>query len=237
MAPGTEIAQEVVVSEAIRPDATRANDERAFRRRLYRAGISVAGAATVIGAVGPGVASADEPNHENLLFEGNQSGQSQNIEAVQNALQQHADGVFGPQTREQVVSFQRQHGLLVDGIVGPQTRNAMFGQDSYSAHHQSPSGSGSSGAYYSSSDSSSSYSATQSSSGYSIPTYIVMCESHGNYRAVNPSTGAGGAYQIEPRTWRRFGGTGSPQYASKQMQDAVAKRIYQAQGSSPWECG
>jgi len=28
---------------------------------------------------------------------------------------------------------------------------------------------------------------------YSIPTYIVMCESGGNYGAVNPSSGAGGA--------------------------------------------
>jgi Transglycosylase-like domain/Putative peptidoglycan binding domain len=224
----------VVVSERIRPEAVEANDARAFRRRIVRAGISLAGAATVIGAVGPGVASADEPNHENLLFEGNQSGQAQNIDAVQNALQQKADGIFGPQTREQVVSFQREHGLLVDGIVGPQTRRAMFGQDSYSAGEQhSPS---SSSAYYSSSDSSSSYSATSSSSGFSIPEYIVMCESRGNYRAVNSSTGAGGAYQIEPQTWRRFGGTGLPQYASKQMQDRVAKKIYQAQGSSPWQC-
>src|SRR5262249_9542806 len=41
---------------------------------------------------------------------------------------------------------------------------------------------------------------------YSIPTYIVMCESGGNYHAVNPSSGAGGAYQILPSTWAAYGG-------------------------------
>src|SRR4029077_17777237 len=41
---------------------------------------------------------------------------------------------------------------------------------------------------------------------YSIPTYIVMCESGGNYHALNPSSGAGGAYQILPSTWRAYGG-------------------------------
>ena len=38
-----------------------------------------------------------------------------------------------------------------------------------------------------------------------------MCESGGNYGAVNPSSGAGGAYQILPSTWRLYGGKGSPQ--------------------------
>src|SRR5262249_35173370 len=39
---------------------------------------------------------------------------------------------------------------------------------------------------------------------YSIPTYIVMCESGGDYGAVNPSSGAGGAYQILPSTWELY---------------------------------
>ena len=46
---------------------------------------------------------------------------------------------------------------------------------------------------------------------YSIPTYIVMCESGGNYHALNASSGAGGAYQILPSTWRAYGGEGAPQ--------------------------
>ena len=37
-----------------------------------------------------------------------------------------------------------------------------------------------------------------------------MCESGGNYGAVNPSSGAGGAYQILPSTWELYGGQGEP---------------------------
>jgi lipoprotein-anchoring transpeptidase ErfK/SrfK len=35
------------------------------------------------------------------------------------------DGVFGPQTRNAVVAFQKVNGLARDGIVGPQTRSAL----------------------------------------------------------------------------------------------------------------
>ena len=31
------------------------------------------------------------------------------------------DGVFGKQTQEAVMAFQKQHGLIVDGVVGPKT--------------------------------------------------------------------------------------------------------------------
>ena len=48
---------------------------------------------------------------------------------------------------------------------------------------------------------------------YSIPAYIVMCESGGDYSAVNPSSGAGGAYQILPSTWDLYGGQGNPEDA------------------------
>ena len=37
---------------------------------------------------------------------------------------------------------------------------------------------------------------------WAIPQAIVMCESGGNFGAVNPSSGAGGAYQILPSTWQ-----------------------------------
>jgi septal ring factor EnvC (AmiA/AmiB activator) len=72
---------------------------------------------------------------------------------------------------------------------------------------------------------------------YSIPTYIVMCESGGNYGAVNPSSGAGGAYQILPSTWRLYGGQGSPQDAPKSEQDSIAAQIWADSGSSAWVCG
>jgi septal ring factor EnvC (AmiA/AmiB activator) len=72
---------------------------------------------------------------------------------------------------------------------------------------------------------------------YSIPTYIVMCESGGNYGAVNPTSGAGGAYQILPSTWELYGGQGAPQDASKAEQDRIAAEIWADSGPSAWVCG
>ena len=71
---------------------------------------------------------------------------------------------------------------------------------------------------------------------YSIPTYIVMCESGGNYRALNPSSGAGGAYQIIPSTWRAYGGQGLPHEASKAEQDRIAAIIWREDGPGAWSC-
>jgi septal ring factor EnvC (AmiA/AmiB activator) len=71
---------------------------------------------------------------------------------------------------------------------------------------------------------------------YSIPSYIVMCESGGNYGAINPSSGAGGAYQILPSTWQLYGGHGSPQDAPKSEQDSIAAQIWADSGSSAWVC-
>jgi septal ring factor EnvC (AmiA/AmiB activator) len=71
---------------------------------------------------------------------------------------------------------------------------------------------------------------------YSIPTYIVMCESGGNYGAVNPSSGAGGAYQILPSTWASYGGQGLPQDAPKAEQDRIAAEIWADSGGSAWVC-
>jgi septal ring factor EnvC (AmiA/AmiB activator) len=72
---------------------------------------------------------------------------------------------------------------------------------------------------------------------YSIPTYIVMCESGGDYGAVNPSSGAGGAYQILPSTWELYGGKGEPQSAPKAEQDRIAGEIWADSGPSAWVCG
>ena len=71
---------------------------------------------------------------------------------------------------------------------------------------------------------------------YSIPTYIVMCESGGNYAAVNPSSGAGGAYQILPSTWDLYGGQGEPQGAPKEEQDRIAAEIWADSGGGAWVC-
>jgi peptidoglycan hydrolase CwlO-like protein len=71
---------------------------------------------------------------------------------------------------------------------------------------------------------------------YAIPTYIVMCESGGNYQAYNASSGAGGAYQILPSTWTAYGGEGAPQDGSKAEQDRIAGEIWRASGPSAWSC-
>lgn len=71
---------------------------------------------------------------------------------------------------------------------------------------------------------------------YAIPAYIVMCESGGNYSALNPSSGAGGAYQILPSTWKLYGGQGEPQNAPKAEQDRIAAEIWADSGSSAWVC-
>ena len=72
---------------------------------------------------------------------------------------------------------------------------------------------------------------------YSIPTYIVMCESGGNYRALNRSSMAGGAYQIIPSTWVAYGGEGPYAHlASKAEQDRIAAIIWREDGPGAWSC-
>jgi septal ring factor EnvC (AmiA/AmiB activator) len=71
---------------------------------------------------------------------------------------------------------------------------------------------------------------------WAIPQAIVMCESGGSFDAVNPSSGAGGAYQILPSTWSLYGGSGSPQDASPQRQSEIASQIWADSGASAWEC-
>ncbi len=59
-------------------------------------------------------------------------------------------------------------------------------------------------------------------------------ESGNNYTAVNPSSGAGGRFQILPSTWRSNGGQGLPQNAPPAEQDRIAQKIYAEQGTTPW---
>jgi septal ring factor EnvC (AmiA/AmiB activator) len=71
---------------------------------------------------------------------------------------------------------------------------------------------------------------------YSIPTYIVMCESGGDYSALNPTSMAGGAYQIIPSTWEAYGGEGLAHEASKAEQDRIAAEIWVDSGPAAWSC-
>ena len=71
---------------------------------------------------------------------------------------------------------------------------------------------------------------------WAIPQAVVMCESGGNFGAVNPSSGAGGAYQILPSTWQLYGGSGAPQQASPSQQSQIASQIWADSGPSAWVC-
>ena len=73
---------------------------------------------------------------------------------------------------------------------------------------------------------------------FSIPTSIVMCESGGNYHAINPSSGAGGAYQMLPSTYKGLGGQfASPNVAPKWEQDKLAAKLWAGgNGAGNWAC-
>jgi len=78
---------------------------------------------------------------------------------------------------------------------------------------------------------------TTGTDGWAIPYAIVLCESGGQNLPPN-GAGASGYYQIEPATWKDFGGTGPAAYlASKAEQDAVAAKIWNGgAGASNWTC-
>jgi septal ring factor EnvC (AmiA/AmiB activator) len=71
---------------------------------------------------------------------------------------------------------------------------------------------------------------------WAIPESIVECESGGNWGAVNPSSGAGGAYQILPSTWELYGGEGNPEDASQAEQSDIAAQIWADSGAAAWVC-
>ena len=65
---------------------------------------------------------------------------------------------------------------------------------------------------------------------------IAICESGGDLRAYNRSSGASGKYQFLPSTWRGIGGAGDPRDASEAVQDAMALRLLRLYGPTQWEC-
>lgn len=49
----------------------------------------------------------------------------EDVKQIQTALNLYPDGIFGPNTKEAVVAFQRENGLKPDGIVGPETLKVL----------------------------------------------------------------------------------------------------------------
>ncbi|WP_037361517.1 transglycosylase family protein [Amycolatopsis orientalis] len=62
---------------------------------------------------------------------------------------------------------------------------------------------------------------------------IAQCESGGNWN-TNTGNGYYGGLQFTQSTWKAYGGTGSPQSASREQQIAVAERVMQGQGPGAW---
>lgn len=62
---------------------------------------------------------------------------------------------------------------------------------------------------------------------------LAQCESGGNW-AINTGNGFSGGLQFTPSTWAAFGGTGSPESASREQQIAVAERVQAGQGWGAW---
>jgi peptidoglycan hydrolase-like protein with peptidoglycan-binding domain len=181
--------------------------------------VAVAAGASLAAAV-PAAAQAPAPT--TLLRQGSDGPA---VKQVQRALHVRPTGHFTAHTRHAVLGFQRKDGLIVDGIVGPQTWDTLFGIRPQPAAAPAATPSAATSA-----------APTSSSGGYTIPSGIVQCESGGNYSAVNPSSGAGGAYQILPSTWQAYGGQGLPQDASPAEQGRIASEIYNSQGASAWSC-
>jgi hypothetical protein len=65
---------------------------------------------------------------------------------------------------------------------------------------------------------------------------IRNCESSGDY-SLDTGNGYYGAYQFGLGTWQSLGGTGLPSSAPPALQDALAYKLYERSGWSPWpEC-
>ncbi|WP_054814572.1 transglycosylase family protein [Nocardia arizonensis] len=66
---------------------------------------------------------------------------------------------------------------------------------------------------------------------------VAQCESSGNWN-TNTGNGFSGGLQFTPSTWAAYGGTGSPENASREEQIRVAENVLAGQGPGAWPvCG
>ncbi|TQF69407.1 transglycosylase family protein [Rhodococcus spelaei] len=66
---------------------------------------------------------------------------------------------------------------------------------------------------------------------------VAACESSGNW-STNTGNGFYGGLQFTQSTWAEYGGSGSPQHASRDEQIRVAERVLDGQGPGAWPvCG
>ena len=62
---------------------------------------------------------------------------------------------------------------------------------------------------------------------------LAQCESSGDW-STNTGNGFGGGLQFTDSTWKAFGGSGSPEDASRSEQIQVAERVKAEQGMNAW---
>jgi hypothetical protein len=215
--PETDLSSHAPWLESARNSRARRFAANRARRRRWsgRSGIGVLLASLTIAAGG---ALAQDG--------GSKAGRPPSVAQVQSALGIPADGIAGPQTRRAIKRFQRSHGLTVDGIAGPATIAALgLGSGGARTLHSS------SGAAEAAPDD-----AAPADDAATALAKIAECESGGNPSITNGPYR--GKYQFTRATWRRYGGTGDPAKADEATQDAIAAKLYAAEGAAPWPvCG
>ena len=215
--PNEDLSNHVAWLESKRRSRARRKEARQARSRDRRRKTgAIVAAATLTFAAGGAFAQGGGAGSAAVRSAGS------TVAKLQSALGITPDGVYGPNTRRAVRTYQRNQGLAVDGIAGPVTlaHLGLAGQGSGAA----TGGSASTGA------SASAPNATLAK--------IAACESSGNPAAVSPSGQYRGKYQFSRQTWREYGGTGDPAAAPESVQDAIAAKLLAARGTQPWPvCG
>jgi hypothetical protein len=208
--PETDLSSHAPWLESARKSRARRFAANRARRRRWsgRSGIGALLASLTIAAGG---ALAQDG--------GSTPAKTASVAQIQSALGIPADGIAGPQTRRAVKRFQRSHGLTVDGIAGPATIAALGLTGGARTLRQTASTAPPAG-----------------DDAADALAKIAQCESGGNPSITNGPYR--GKYQFTRATWRRYGGTGDPAAADEATQDAIAAKLYAAEGARPWPvCG
>jgi hypothetical protein len=208
--PETDLSSHAPWLESARKSRARRFAANRARRRRWsgRSGIGALLASLTIAAGG---ALAQDG--------GSTPAKTASVAQIQSALGIPADGIAGPQTRRAVKRFQRSHGLTVDGIAGPATIAALGLTGGARTLRQTASTAPPAG-----------------DDATDALAKIAQCESGGNPSITNGPYR--GKYQFTRATWRRYGGTGDPAAADEATQDAIAAKLYAAEGAKPWPvCG
>jgi peptidoglycan hydrolase-like protein with peptidoglycan-binding domain len=208
--PETDLSSHAPWLESARHSRARRFAANRARRRRWsgRSGLGVLLASLTLAAGGA------------LAQDGGSAAKPAGVAQVQSALGIPADGIAGPQTRRAIKRFQRSHGLTVDGIAGPATLAAL----------------GLSGGGRALQSATATPEPQTEADATTVLAKIAQCESGGNPSITNGPYR--GKYQFTRATWRRYGGTGDPAKADEATQDAIAAKLYAAEGAAPWPvCG